>query len=100
MNRTYKELIFTNHALERARQRGVGMGEVWAAWKRPSTSYYAVTQGGWVHQRTWGKRQIEVVAKQNDRKEWVVLSVWANQLRYRPQKPMWLRILKWVWKKI
>ena len=100
MNRIYKELIFTNHALARLKQRNVGMGEVWAAWKRPTKSHYAETKGGWVFQRSWGKRQIEVVAKQNESREWIVLSVWANQLRYRPQRPMWLRLLKWVWKKI
>ena len=100
MNRNYKELIFTNHALERSRERDVSMSEAWACWRHPNKREYAATKGGWVYSRTWGKRQIEVVAKQNDRKQWVVISVWSNLLRYNPPAPLWLRILKWVWKRI
>ncbi len=100
MNRNYKELIFTNHALQRLSERDVSQSEAWATWRRPKKKEYAATKGGWVFSQSWGKRQIEVVAKQNDRKEGVVLSVWSNQLRYAPQKPMWVRILKWMWKKM
>lgn len=100
MNRMYKELAFTNHALERLRQRGVTQSEVWATWKRPRKRYYAATKGGWVYERVWGKRQIEVVVTKNERDQPVVISVWANTLRYKPQQPLWLRLLKWVWKRI
>jgi len=100
MDRRYKELVFTNHALDRLKERGVLMSEAWATWRRPRQSNYAATKGAWVYERRWGKRQIEVVAKQNEHKQWVVLSVWANDLRYGPQKPLWLRFLKWIWKKI
>jgi len=100
MNRNYKELVFTNHALDRLRERDVGQSEAWACWRHPQKKEYAATKGGWVFSRSWGKRQIEVVATQNDRKDWVVISVWSNQLRYAPQKPMWFRVLKWLWKKI
>lgn len=100
MHRRYKELVFTDHALERLRQRKVDMGEVWATWRHPSKSYYAATKGAWVYQRNWGKRQIELVAKKNDQGEWVVLTLWSNYLRYKPQNPLWWRILKWVWKRI
>lgn len=100
MNRRYKELIFTNHALERARQRAVDMGAVWATWRHPQKSRYAATRGAWVKERTWGNRRIEVVVKQNDRKEWVVLSVWATEWNRKPSTPWYIRLLKWVWKQI
>jgi hypothetical protein len=99
MNRNYKELVFTNHALNRLKERGVGMSEAWACWRHPQKREYAATRGGWVFTRNWGKRQIEVVAKQNDRKDWVVLTVWSNRLLYNPPAPLWLRILKWLWKR-
>lgn len=100
MQRTYKDLVFTNHALDRLRQRRVSMSEAWAVYRRPHKRYYAATRGGWVHERTFGKRQIEVVIKLNDHKEPVVLTVWANQLRYRPQQSLLVRILKWLWKRV
>lgn len=100
MNRTYKELIFTNHALERLQQRQVDMSEVWACWRHPQKSYYAATKGAWVYRRNWRHRQIEVVAKQNERKQWVVLSVWSNYVPYR-HRPSWIvRLLKWIWKRM
>lgn len=100
MKRQYKELVFTNHALERLTQRHVSQSEAWATWRRPRKRYYAATKGGWVCERIWGKRQIEVVVTHNERKQPVVISVWANTLRYRQQQPTWLRFLKWIWKRL
>lgn len=76
--RKYKELIFTNHALARLRERGLSEGDVWATWRSPEQSRYARNKGAWVYRRTFGRLIIEVVAKQNENKEWVVLSVWSK----------------------
>ncbi len=106
MNRNYKELVFTNHALDRLKERDVGMSEAWACWRHPNKREYAATRGGWVFTRNWGKRQIEVVAKQNvvrqahHKNEWVVLTVWSNRLQYNPPKPLWMRVLRWLWKRL
>lgn len=100
-SRRYKELIFTNHALERLRQRKVSMGEAWATWKRPKKRTYAATKGAWKCERTWGDYQVEIVAKQNQRKEWVVLSAWSNRIEKRaPSRGLWQRGLRWLWRKI
>lgn len=76
--RNYKGVIWTNHALDRMQNRGIKQGDAWATWKKPSQSRYATTKGAWIYYRTWGNQRIEVVAKQNEKKEWVILSVWSK----------------------
>jgi hypothetical protein len=98
--RRYKELVFTNHALERLNQRKVAMSETWATWRRPDKKYYAATKQAWVFSRNWRHRQIEVVAKQNDRKEWVVLSVWSNYVKFRAKQSWLMKLLRWLWRRI
>ena len=76
--RDYKGLIFTNHALQRLKERNISQGDAWATWKNPDQSRYAKSQGAWVYYKTYGNTKIEVVAKENEKKEWIVLSVWSK----------------------
>jgi hypothetical protein len=78
VDKKYKGVIWTNHALARMRERGIKQGDAWATFKRPDTSKYAKTKKAYVYYKTWGSTKIEVVAKQNERKEWIVLSVWSK----------------------
>ncbi len=78
MDNRYGGVIWTNHALERLGERGVKQTDAWATWKNPDNSRYAASQGGWVYTRHFGDETIEVVAKQNEKKEWVILSVWSK----------------------
>jgi hypothetical protein len=97
-SRQYKELIFTNHALDRLAQRRVDQSEAWATWRRPDKRYYAATKQAWVFQRSWRHRQIELVAKQNERKEWVVLSVWSNYVHHKPKQSWLMKLLRRLWR--
>ena len=91
MQNKYKDLIFTNHALERMRERGIKQGDVWATWKRPDSSRYSKTKGAYIYYKTFptsprlrgagGNQKVEVVAKKNERGEWVVLSVWNKVIK-------------------
>jgi hypothetical protein len=80
MDNHYGGVIWTNHAMERLRQRGVKQGDAWATWNRPEQSRKGSgsNQGAWVYYRTWGNQKIEVVAKQNERREWIIISVWSD----------------------
>jgi len=98
--RRYKELVFTNHALDRLKERKVEPGEAWATWRRPDKRYYAATKQAWVFQRNWRHRQIEVVAKQNEHRDWIVLSVWSNYVTYKKPKSLWKKIWRWIVSKI
>lgn len=77
-DRNFGGVIWTNHALDRLRERGIKQGDAWATFQRPDESRYASTKGAWVYYKTYGSEKIEVVAKQNERKEWLILTVWSR----------------------
>jgi len=71
-------VIWTNHSLERLKERGIDQSDAYATFSRPQESRYAKTKGAWVFYRDYGNQRIEVVASQNGKKEWVVMSVWSK----------------------
>ncbi len=91
MDKNYGGVIWTNHALQRLKERGIKQGDAWATWRNPQQERYAQSQGAWIYYRTYGSTKIEVVAKKNEKGEWMILSVWAKQVyekqNYRDQKP-------------
>ncbi len=78
MKQNYKGLIFTNHALERMQQRGVRQKDAWATWRKPDTKHFSKNQNVWVYFKDLNTRKIKIVAKQNEKKQWIALSVWAT----------------------
>lgn len=78
MNKNFGGVIWTDHALNRLRERGVKQGDAWATWRNPDQSRYAASKGAWIYYKTYGNQKIEVVAKKNEKKEWIILSVWAK----------------------
>ena len=86
MDRNFGGVIWTNHALSRMRERGVKQGDAWATFKRPDQSRYAKARGAWVYYKTYGNQKIEVVAKQNEKKQWVILSIWSRPVYGAPKK--------------
>lgn len=91
MDKNYGGLIWTNHALQRLRERGIKQGDAWAVWNRPEQSRYSTTKGAWVYYKTYGDQRIEIVAKQNEKKEWIILSVWSKQVfgQEKQKKSFW-----------
>jgi len=80
MDKNYKGVIWTNHAMVRLRERGIKQSDAWATWRRPNQSRYAKSKNAWVYYKTYGRTRIEVVAKQNEKKEWIILSVWSKKV--------------------
>ena len=76
MDNHFGGVIWTNHALDRLRERGIKQGDAWATWRHPEASKKGKS-GNWIYYRNWNGNQIEVVAKQNEKKEWIILSVWS-----------------------
>lgn len=85
MDNHYKGLIWTNHALDRLRQRGIKQGDAWATWNRPDQSRKG-SSGNWVYYKTYGNQKIEVVAKKNEKGQWLILSVWSKEVYVKPKK--------------
>jgi hypothetical protein len=87
MDKHFGGVIWTNHVLQRLEERGVSQGEALSTLKHPERSRYAAVKSAWVYNRTINHRDIEVVATQNEKREWVVMSVWPrttyrNNYRY------------------
>lgn len=78
MDRNFGGVVWTDHALQRLRERGIKQGDAWATFQRPEQSRYATTRGAWIYYKTYGDSKIEVVAKQNERKQWIILTVWSR----------------------
>jgi len=102
LDKKFGKVIWTNHALQRLTVRGIKQGDAWATWKNPDQSRYAATKGAWIYYRTFGDIRIEVVAKQNERRQWIILSVWSkpiygNEIRSKTE-PLWKLILKKLFK--
>jgi len=96
MDNHFGGVIWTNHALDRLRERGIKQGDAWATWRNPEHSKKGTISGSWVYYRNYGKDQIEIVAKQNERHEWIILSVWSRQApeNYKKTKSFWSFIFK------
>ena len=87
MKKDFGGVIWTNHAIKRMQDRGIKQGDAWVTWRKPDQSRFAKAKGAWVYYKTFGSQKIEVVAKQNEKKEWVILSVWSRPVRVKRQKP-------------
>ena len=102
MDRNFGGVIWTNHALSRMRERGVKQGDAWATFRRPDQSRYAKARGAWVYYKTYGNQKIEVVAKQNEKKQWVILSIWSRPVYGPPKKqiePLWKLLFRRIFGK-
>ncbi len=102
MQNNYGGIIWTNHALSRMRERGIKQSDAWATWKRPDNSRYAKNKGAWVYYRIIKDKKIEVVAKKNEKKEWLVLSVWSRPTHVRhgrKKKSFWQHLFKRIFSK-
>jgi len=96
MDNHYGGVIWTNHALQRLRERGIKQGDAWATWRNPEQSRKGTSPGSWVYFRNYGRDQIEVVAKQNEKREWLILSVWSRPVQFGYKQPdsIWKIIFK------
>jgi hypothetical protein len=100
MDNRYKGVIWTNHALSRLRERGINQGDAWATFNRPDQSRFAKAKGAWVYYKIYGNEKIEVVAKKNEKGEWIILSVWSRPVYDKKKKiePLWKLILDKIFK--
>ena len=76
----YGGVIWTNHALQKLKTRGISQRDAWDTWRYPDQSKYAKSRGAWIYLKTFRQRKIEVVAKKNEKKEWLILSVWTKDV--------------------
>lgn len=86
MDKNYQGVIWTNHALDRLRKRGIKQGDAWYTFVKPQQSRYAKSKQTWIYYRNYENEQIEVVAKKNEKGQWLILSVWSNPISLKKGK--------------
>lgn len=92
MDKNFGGVIWTNHALQRLHEREIKQSDAWATFRNPDQSRPTKKRGNWVYYRTYGNQKVEVVASQNEKKEWVILSVWSRPVYQRTRAvklPSW-----------
>jgi len=98
MGEIYKGVIWTDHALSRMKGRGIPIDHALVTLNSPQESRRGSTPGAWVYYRIWGDDRIEVVAKENERREWVVLSVWSKKVdTIKSPEPWWKYLFRQIW---
>ena len=74
------DVVFTNHAITRMSQRGISGDWAWQSVKSPDK----ISAGKQKHTTEFIKKfnnhTVTSIAKKNDIGEWVVLSVWMDQI--------------------
>lgn len=73
----YIDLIFTNHALEQATNRGIQKEDAYSTFKNPDKSFHGKEGGTEFHKRFDGF-EVTLIGKKNDKNEWLAISVWRN----------------------
>ena len=92
MNKNFGGVVWTNHALDRLRERGIKQSDAWATWRGADHSRSG-QNGSMVYYKTYGTTRIEVVAKKNEKGEWIILSVWSKPVYKSKETKSLLRIL-------
>ena len=98
MDKDFGGVIWTKHALDKLNERGISQSDAWATWRNPEQSKKARVPGAWVYYKTYGSQKIEVVAKKNEKGEWVILSVWSRPVYGKEAKTE--PFLKFIFRKI
>ena len=71
--------IFTKHAINRLHNQGITQSDAWYVFQHPDGNLPGKTPGARKLFKNYGSQRIEVIAKQNEKGEWIILSCWARQ---------------------
>ncbi len=74
----YGGAIWTNHALERLGQRGLSQNLAWQAFSHPDKQLKGKKPDTVEFQKRVGGSLITIIAKQNEKREWIILSNWID----------------------
>ncbi len=73
----YRELIFTNHVLERMKQRGITNEQIWETYKSPDEQQKA-TNGAVERKKKFGDYYVSIIFKYNTQNEAIIISCWMD----------------------
>lgn len=97
MDPFYGGVIWTNHALERAKERNLTQQEILDSIKNFSTSYNGKTHKSIKYTRVSHDKMVEVIVKYNDKNELIILSCWSRpKSKFKPKIPFWEIVIRWI----
>lgn len=70
--------MWTDHALERARRRGLSQSEIVAVLRHPDKTFPGKKLDSVKFIRTINGRRIHAVAALNEERKWILMSVWVR----------------------
>lgn len=76
----YKGLIFTNHVLQRMKERDLRYEDVYWIFSRPEEVKNGKAKGSKKYYRNWKGTRYAIVAKKNEEGKWVLLTCWWKEL--------------------
>lgn len=76
MNRTYKNLVFTKHALERLNDRVLTQDTIHQTVTSPDKTFPSKSNTKFI--RTMSNRRIHVVAAPIENNQWLIVSAWVR----------------------
>ena len=74
---SYKDLIFTNHALKRMKERGIKKDQVWETYNSNSQLEY-IRNGMSQKHKKFGDFEMSVIFKKNAKNEVIIVSCWVE----------------------
>lgn len=74
----YGGVIWTNHALERLGARGLTQNLARQTFQNPDYSGKGKQKGTFEYRKKFGNSTVTVIAKQNEKYEWIILSCWID----------------------
>lgn len=74
----YGGLIWTNHVLLQLTDRGIKQEMAFETFKSPDSSRNGKTPDSFEFRKKFDKYTVTLIAKKNEKNEWVVLSCWIN----------------------
>lgn len=77
-NQQYGGVIWTHHALDRLAQRAFSQDMALQAFQSPDSSFPGKQTGTTEYQKRFGPSLVTVIAKQNEKREWIILSTWID----------------------
>jgi hypothetical protein len=89
-------LIFTNHAINRLHNRGISQEKAYETFAHPDGQLNGKIPGSVKFYKKYDEQRIEIVAKKNDKNEWVILSCWSKLKEKTPfhyQEPLLQKII-------
>jgi len=78
MNSRYGGVIWTNHAIKRLYERKITQSDAWYSFQHPDGQLTGKVAGSKRYYKDYGNQRIEIIATQNKKKEWVILSCWSK----------------------